>query len=210
ADARDRAALRVTGADARVAGDADAMPLPDGLAEAVRGSAGVRDVTTFQIEYGIPLPAGTGRSPETRSTPLIGVEPESYHRIARRTGFGAFPAGLLKSTGTGGRIDPDRVLPAVASPGVAARLGTEPQDVTAAAGSFKVRIVAVRTATPALPGGDFLLVNGADLTNRADTALLASGPSVDGDALRRAVAAKSPDFSVVLRAERRALYVDSP
>ncbi|QGZ48974.1 FtsX-like permease family protein [Streptomyces sp. QHH-9511] len=210
ADARDRAALRETGADARVVGNAEAMPLPAGLARAVRGAAGVRDVTTFQVEYGIPLPVGTGRAAETRGVPLIGVEPESYERIARRTGFGPFAASLLKSTGTGGRIDPERVLPAVASPGVAARLGTEPQEIAAAAGTFKVRIVAVRTATPALSGADFLLVNGADLTNRADTALLASGPSLDGGALRKAVAAKSPDFSVALRTERRAAYVDSP
>ncbi|MFF8604621.1 ABC transporter permease [Streptomyces sp. NPDC015346] len=212
ADARDRAALLEIGADARVVGNAEGSPLPAGLARAVSGTAGVRDVTTFQVEYGTPLPVGTGRAPERRTVPLIGVEPESYERIARRTGFGPFPATLLKSTGTGtgGRIDPDRVLPAIASPRVAARLGTEPQAVVAAAGTFKVRIVAVRAATPALPGSDFLLVNGADLTDRADTALLASGPSLDGGALRRAVAATAPDFSVALRTERRAAYVDSP
>ncbi|MFD9036258.1 FtsX-like permease family protein [Streptomyces sp. NPDC059567] len=210
ADARDRAALLETGADARVTGNTDGMPLTDGLATAVRGSAGVRDVAAVQIEYGLLLPAGTGRTQEARSAALVGVEPESYTRLARQTGFGPFPAGLLKSTGTGGRIDHDRILPAIASPAVAARLGGEPQSVTAAAGEFKVRIMAVRAATPALPGGDFLLVNAADLTNRTDTALLASGPSVDGKALRAVVAAKSPNFSVVLRTERRATYVDSP
>lgn len=210
ADARDRAALLETGADARVTGKADGAPLPAGLATAVRGSAGVRDVAAIQIEYGLLLPVGTGRTTEARSAPLVGVEPESYTRLARQTGFGPFPAGLLKSTGTGGRIDHQRILPAIASPAVAARLGSEPQSVTAAAGEFKVRIVAVRAVTPALPGGDFLLVNAADLTNRADTTLLASGPAVDGRALRATVAAKSPDFSVVLRTERRATYVDSP
>jgi putative ABC transport system permease protein len=244
ADARDRAALLETGADARVTGSADGVPLPTGLATAVRGTAGVRDVTAVQIEYGLLLPAGAGGSAEAgsggaaeagarsapggsaeagarsapggtaeaevRSAPLVGVEPESYTRLARQTGFGPFPAGLLKSTGTGGRIDHQRVLPAIASPAVAARLGGEPQSVTAAAGEFKVRVVAVRSATPALPGRDFLLVNAADLTHRADTALLVSGPAVDGRALRATVAAKSPDLPVVLRSERRATYVDSP
>ncbi|MFF9910327.1 FtsX-like permease family protein [Streptomyces sp. NPDC013457] len=211
ADARDRAALLETGADARVTGDADAVPLPDGLAEAVRGTAGVKDVATVQVEYGVTLPTtGTGPATELRSAPLVGVEPESYTRLAARTGFGPFPAELLKSTGTGGEDDPERVLPAIASPAVAERLGPEPQGITAAAGSFKVRIVGVRTATPALPEQDFLLVNAADLTNRADTVLLASGPSVSGDALRDVVTAASRDFSVVLRTEQRAAYVDSP
>ncbi|MCT4352623.1 ABC transporter permease [Streptomyces sp. Je 1-79] len=210
ADARDRAALLETGADARVTGNADAVPLPDGLAKAVRGTAGVNDVATVQVEYGVALPVGTGRQPKLRTTPLVGVEPESYTRLAGRTGFGPFPAELLRSTGTGGKVDPERVLPAIASPAVAARLGTEPQDVVATAGRFTVRIVGVRDTTPVLPAEDFLLVNAADLTHRADTVLLASGPSVDGDALRAVVAAKSPDFSVGLRSERRAAYVDSP
>ncbi|WP_137994687.1 FtsX-like permease family protein [Streptomyces vilmorinianum] len=210
ADARDRAALLETGADARVSGNADAVKLPDGMAAAVRETAGVRDVAPVQVEYGIALPTGTGLAPELRTSALVGVEPESYTRLARQTGFGPFPADLLKSTGTGGRVDYNRVLPAIASPEVAERLGTEPQDVVAAAGEFKVRIVAVRSSTPALPGADFLLVNAADLTHRADTVLLASGPSVDGEALRSAVAKKSPDFSVVLRTEQRAAYVDSP
>ncbi|MFD0143172.1 MULTISPECIES: FtsX-like permease family protein [unclassified Streptomyces] len=211
ADARDRAALLETGADARVMGDADAAPLPDGLAKAVRGTPGVKDVATVQVEYGVTLPTtGTGPATELRTAPLVGVEPESYARLAARTGFGPFPAELLKSTGTGGKDDSERVLPAIASPAVAERLGPEPQGITSAAGSFRVRIVGVRSATPALPEQDFLLVNGADLTHRADTVLLASGPSVPGDALRDVVAAASRDFSVVLRTERRAAYVDSP
>ncbi|MFE7805964.1 FtsX-like permease family protein [Streptomyces sp. NPDC057430] len=211
ADARDRAALLETGADARVTGDADAVPLPDGLARAVRGTAGVEDVATVQVEYNVTLPTtGTGPATELRSAPLVGVEPESYARLTTRTGLGPFRAELLRSTGTGGKDDSERVLPAIASPAVAARLGTEPMGITSAAGSFRVRIVGVRSATPALPERDFLLVNAADLTHRADTVLLASGPSVSGDALREVVAAASRDFSVVLRTEQRAAYVDSP
>ncbi|MFD7326131.1 FtsX-like permease family protein [Streptomyces sp. NPDC059875] len=211
ADARDRAALLETGADARVAGDADAAPLPDGLVKAVRGTAGVTDVATVQVEYGVELPAGTGRRADLRTTPLVGVEPESYTRLAGRTGFGPFPARLLKSTGSGGdTADPKRVLPAIASPAVAERLGTQPQDMAAAGGRFKVRIVGVRAATPALPDEDFLLVNAADLTQRADTVLLASGPSMNGKAMRAAVAKTAPNFSVALRSELRATYVDSP
>ncbi|MGW7430226.1 FtsX-like permease family protein [Streptomyces sp. NPDC054861] len=210
ADARDRAALLETGADARVAGPVEAAPVPAGLARKVRGVPGVRDVAPVQVEYGVALPAGTGRSPQTLSTPMVGVEPGSYTRLARQTGFGPFPADLLRSTGTGGRVDHQRVLPAVASPGVAERLGTQPRDLVTAAGEFKVRVVAVRATTPALTGADFLLVNAADLTRRADTALLVTGASVDSAALRATVAAEPGGLDVRLRAERRGAYVDSP
>ncbi|MEU4268427.1 FtsX-like permease family protein [Streptomyces sp. NPDC026092] len=207
ADARDRAALLETGADARVTGNADLVPLTDGLTTAVRGTAGVTDMTTAQVEYGVELPSGTGLSPELRTTALVGVDPESYNRLAGRTGFGPFPPGLLKSSGKAGGKP---VLPAIASPAVAERLGTEPRDLVAAAGEFAVRVVAVRTSTPALPEQDFLLVNSADLPRGEDTVVLASGPALDAAALRKAVAANSKDFAVVLRAERRAAYVDSP
>ncbi|MEU9998615.1 FtsX-like permease family protein [Streptomyces sp. NPDC050848] len=214
-EARDRAALLETGADARVTGNADLVPLTDGLRTAVRRTAGVTDMTAAQVEYGVALPDGTGRRPELETTALVGVDPESYTRLAGRTGFGPFPPGLLKSTGTGGTSTGTAaggkpVLPAIASPAVAERLGTEPRELDAAAGEFAVRVVAVRTGTPALPEQDFLLVNGADLPRGEDTVLLASGPALDGAALRKAVAADSPDFAVVLRAERRAAYVDSP
>ncbi|MDX2558913.1 ABC transporter permease [Streptomyces sp. TX20-6-3] len=212
ADARDRAALLATGADARIDGSVEWTPLPAGLTDAVRGTAGVRDVTPLQIEYGVSLPSPGNTSAQPMSSALVGVEPDSYTRQARRTGFGAFPAALLASTGKGGEeaaADTERVLPAVASPSVAARLGGAPQEIVSAAGVFRVRIVAVRSTTPALQGADFLLVNAADLTHRANTALLVTGPR-DGAALRAVVKAKSDALLVSMRTEERAGYVDSP
>lgn len=146
------------------------------------------------------------------SSALVGVEPGSYTRLAQRTGFGPFPAALLASTGKGGKevaADTERVLPAIASPSVAERLGGEPQEVVTAAGVFRVKVVAVRSNTPALSGADFLLVNGADLTHRANTALLVTGPE-EGAALRATVKARSDDLLVSTRTEERAGYVDSP
>ncbi|MGW6967077.1 FtsX-like permease family protein [Streptomyces zaomyceticus] len=212
ADARDRAALLATGADARIDGTVEWTPLPAGLTEAVRGTAGVRDVAPLQIEYGVSLPSPHSTSAQPMSSALVGVEPDSYTRLARRTGFGPFPAALLASTGKGGKevaADTERVLPAIASPSVAERLGGEPQEVVTAAGVFRVKVVAVRSNTPALSGADFLLVNGADLTHRANTALLVTGPE-GGAALRAAVRAKSDDLLVSMRTEERAGYVDSP
>ncbi|MFF8836690.1 FtsX-like permease family protein [Streptomyces sp. NPDC015130] len=217
AHARDRAALLATGADARVDGSVEWTPLPPGLTETVRGLPGVRDLAPVQIEYGVSLPSYQGTSASPMSAPLVGVEPGSYTRLADRTDFGPFPAKLLASTGRGGKdavADTDRVLPAIASPAVAERLGSEPLEVVAAAGVFKVKVVAVRSTTPALVGADFLLVNAADLTHPQPTALLVTGGSadgrMDGAALRAAVSAKSHDFTVTLRTELRSTYVDSP
>ncbi|GGR36531.1 membrane protein [Streptomyces cinereoruber] len=212
ADARDRAALLSTGGDARIDGSVEWTPLPAGLTETVRGTAGVRDLAAVQIEYGVALPSHEGTIARPMSAPLVGVEPASYTRLAERTGFGPFPAELLASTGKGGEAataDTGRVLPAIASPSVAERLGREPLEVVAAAGTFRVKVVGVRAATPAVRGEDFLLVNGADLTRRAATALLVTGP-VDGTALRSAVTARTDAFRVTLRSEERAGYVDSP
>ncbi|MCX4980953.1 FtsX-like permease family protein [Streptomyces sp. NBC_00572] len=212
ADARDRAALLATGADARIDGSVEWTPLPAGLTEAVRDTAGVRDIAPLQIEYGVSLPSSQGASAPPMSSALVGVEPDSYTRLARRTGFGPFPAALLASTGKGGKevaADTERVLPAIASPSVAERLGGSPQEIVTAAGVFRVKVVAVRTATPALQGADFLLVNAADLTHRTNTALLVTGPK-DGAALRALVKAKSDALLVTMRTEERATYVDSP
>ncbi|WP_426405296.1 ABC transporter permease [Streptomyces sp. R-07] len=222
ADARDRAALLATGADARIGSPIEWTPLPAGLTESVRGLKGVRDVAAVQSEYGVSLPSTQGTAVQPMSAALVGVEPASYTRLAQRTGFGPFPAGLLASTGRGGEdavADTERVLPAIASPSVAERLGKGPMDIIAAAGVFRVKVVAVRSTTPALDDADFLLVNGADLTHRADTSLLVTGP-VDGAALRAVVKAKSAQAKsargkssslvVKLRSEERATYVDSP
>ncbi|MFI6417880.1 FtsX-like permease family protein [Streptomyces sp. NPDC050842] len=217
ADARDRAALLATGADARVDGSVEWTPLPPGLTEAVRDTAGVRDVAPIQVEYGVAIPSFQGTAAQPMSGPLVGVEPGSYTRLADRTGFGPFPAKLLASTGKGGKdavADTERVLPAIASPAIAERLGSEPLEIVAAAGVFRVKVVAVRSTTPALSGEDFLLVNAADLTHPQPTALLVTGSSaegaLDGAGLRATVTAKSDDFAVTLRTELRSTYVDSP
>ncbi|GGY30718.1 membrane protein [Streptomyces omiyaensis] len=211
ADARDRAALLSTGADARIEGRTEGVPLPAGLTEAVRGTRGVREALPVQIEYGVALPSPVATD-QPMSAPLVAVDPAAYSRLARRTDNGAFPAELLASTGKGGRDavgDTERVLPALASPGVAARLGDRPMKLNAAAGAFHVRVVAVRTSTPAVRGADFLVVNAADITNLRQTAVLVTG-AADGPALRAAVEAKSKEFAVTTGAEVHGSYVDSP
>ncbi|MER5540130.1 ABC transporter permease [Streptomyces mirabilis] len=203
-DARDRAALLATGADARIAGPGEVTPLPAGVAGAVRKVPGVRAVTAVRIERTAELTSGGAGAKEGLT--LIGVEPVSYARLARQTGLGAFPAEVLQPKGaeTGG------VLNAVASPGLAERLGRAPRRITSLAGDITVRIAAVRPRTPAAPGADFLLVDAAGLTHSDPTTLLATGAALDAPALRTAVRGAGKGLTVTLRGEERAALSDAP
>lgn len=224
--ARERAAVMATGADARISLVGSSPVLPEGLAAAVRKSPGVGEVTAIRVEYGVPLPSGSRGFQSSLGVTMIGVDPQVYARLARQTGLGEFSADALKSVGGGGVRDggPDRsrVLPAIVSPAVAERLGPQPRDIQSAAGDFKVRVAEIHRNTPASPGNDYLLVNAADLTQRAPTTLLVSGAKLDGAALRRTVAGfgatagsavgETPEtaFTVQLRTEERKRFVNTP
>jgi putative ABC transport system permease protein len=210
ADARDRAALLATGADARVSSPGDTVPLPKGAARAVADVPGVQDVTAVQIEHALTLPA---RDQADRSAPLavslVGADPGAYARVARGLGLGAFPADALRTAPAGGSGG-EPVLHAVASPGVAEELGKGTHRIDSIAGAFTVRIAAVRSRTPAVSSAEFLVVDGSQLTYRAPTALLATGAGIDGKALRAAVQGMDDDLTVRLRTEARAAFTDSP
>ncbi|MFI6372746.1 ABC transporter permease [Streptomyces sp. NPDC050546] len=197
ADARDRAALLETGADALVT-TTDGTPLPAELARAVREVQGVRQVTSTGIQF-----ASEDASDETRSLAVVGVEPDSYAELAREMGLGAFAADRL---GSGGGV-----LDAVASPSVAERLGRAPRRIVTDGGPVTIRITAVSPRTPAVPEGEFLLVDAAALRDfGGPTVLLAAGAGLDAKALRAAVRGAGSKLTVTLRAERRAALSDSP
>lgn len=206
-DARDRAALLATGADARIAGPGEVTSLPAGVAGAVGKVAGVRAVTAVRIERTAELTSGGAGAKEGLT--LIGVDPVSYARLARQTDLGAFPADVLKPKGTKG-AGTGRVLNAVASPGLAERLGRAPRRITSLAGDITVRIAAVRSRTPAAPGADFLLVDAAGLTHSEPTTLLATGAALDAPALRTAVRGAGKGLTVTSRGEERAALADAP
>lgn len=197
ADARDRAALLETGADARI-DTTDGAPLPTGLARAVRGVAGVRQVTAVGVGS-----ASERASEDKRSLLVVGVEPGSYAGLAREVGLGGFPPERMGMRGG--------VLDAVASPGVAARLGRAPRSIGTDGGAVTVRITAVRPRTPAVPDGDFLLVDRTGLKGSGGpTTLLAAGAGLDAKALRAAVRGAGSGLAVTLRAEERAALSGSP
>ncbi|MEU0832750.1 FtsX-like permease family protein [Streptomyces sp. NPDC005969] len=212
AGARDDAAVLATGADARISGEGDEIPLPDQLVRDVRKARGVREVTPVQIEYSVTLPSS--RLGTDAKTALIGVDPGTYARLARATGLGPFPADRLKATGAapvkGTPPSEDRVLPVLASPTVAEQLGERPRDIKSLAGNFKVQVVGTVPRTPAVDNGDFLIVDAASLTQRQTTTLLVTGDSLDTKALRAATHRAGSTYFVVLRSEERAAFVDTP
>ncbi|CAL9533159.1 ABC transporter permease [Streptomyces sp. enrichment culture] len=234
ADARDRTALLAVGADARVE---SLHVLPADLADRVRRTAGVEDVTVAGVSHYARPQDGWD------VVPVVAVDPAPYAAHTRRTDMGAFdarvlrapgaPSGASASPGTGGGSgtgagdgDDDRAgsapltdapaasaadpLPAVASPKVAKRFGTRPFPVRMEDRSIvTLRIVEVRDRTPAVVGDQFLVVDRSGLSARAarPTTLLVTGDALDPAALRRTA---GDDTLVQIRAEERAGYVDSP
>ncbi|MFI8435668.1 FtsX-like permease family protein [Streptomyces sp. NPDC079020] len=215
-DARDDAALTAVGADARITGPDGPLPLPDGLAGQVRKVGGVDDVAAVQIEFGVVLPVAPGDGGQKRTAALLGVDPRSYARLARATGLESFPADRLKATGSAAPVpegtvpSQDRVLPVIASPSVAERLGKRAHSIDALAGNFKVKVVGVQPLTSAVPNTDFMIVNSASLTARQTTALFVTGSQPDAEELRAAARDAGEDLVVRLRSEEREAYVDSP
>ncbi|MFD7956286.1 FtsX-like permease family protein [Streptomyces ardesiacus] len=201
ADARDRAAVLTVGADARVEA---ANALPSGLSDRVGRVPGVREVTEAAVDW-------LARTPDGRqSVPLAAVDPSDYAALAARTDLGAFPGGrLARPDGAEGGSE-DAVLPALASPAVAERLGDGAFPLRLADGTFAtLKIVLVRERTPAVYGDEFLVVDRAGLPARSvrPSVLLLTGDHMDAGALRRAADGAG---SVRLRSEARDRYVDSP
>ncbi|MFD4058727.1 ABC transporter permease, partial [Streptomyces californicus] len=231
-DARDDAALASVGADARISGRSERTTLPEDLVRTVSGLDGVRNAAPVRVEYGIALPepasdaaaadgdggTGTGSGTEagaatdSRTAALVGVDPASYARAARAAGLPDFPAGRLRPSGAAARTagdGSDRVLPVIASPGVAARLGKEPRALKTLSGDFTVRVVGTTERAAAVSPTDFLIVDSRSLEQGAPTTLLLTG-TPDPGKLRAAVAGGGEKYAVQLRSEERARYVDTP
>ncbi|WP_431948672.1 ABC transporter permease [Actinacidiphila sp. bgisy167] len=197
---RDHAAMRAVGADARI----DSVNvLPAGLAERVRKVRGVRHITSVRVETGLStVPAGTSYS-------LVIVDPVAYGELVSATGLGApFPARAL----AGGD---DGVLPAVVSPRLATEFRRADATVLAYAGATKVRAVAVQDETPAVSGGEFVIVSAPAMARaHADkpaalldpTTLFATGPTLDGRGLSALARQKDAGLTVALRAQERARF----
>ncbi|MGA5294508.1 ABC transporter permease [Streptomyces koyangensis] len=202
-DARDRAALLATGADARV--ERSRAPLPDGLADRVAAVDGVERTTAVHLDYSLALPDGT-------TVALAVVEPDGYARLTRETGLGAFDAKVLRETppGPAATKDSGPVLSAVASPRTAELLGEERHRWGGPLGSFTLQVSEVRDTTPALPDQEFLVIDGAELPKALPTLVLATGSALDTAALKKATEAGGSHTELTLRSTERAAFTDSP
>ncbi|MEU6112418.1 ABC transporter permease [Streptomyces albidoflavus] len=202
-DARDRAALLATGADARV--ERSRAPLPDGFADRVAAVDGVERTTAVHLDYSLALPDGT-------TVALAVVEPDGYARLTRETGLGAFDAKVLRETppGPAATKDSGPVLSAVASPKTAALLGEERHRWGGPLGSFTLQVSEVRDTTPALPDQEFLVIDGAELPKALPTLVLATGSGLDTAALKKATEAGGSHTELTLRTAERAAFTDSP
>ncbi|MEV8015169.1 FtsX-like permease family protein [Streptomyces sp. NPDC086554] len=200
ADARDRTALLEVGADVRV--DRGDGTLPASLAAEIRRTPGIGDVTSVHIDWYLRLP-------DQSTAPLVAVDPAAYSRLTRSTGLG--PVGEAELAAGG---DPRAVLPAVASPEVARRLGKGPHSFRTPTGSFRAAVGAVRDSTPALPSGSaFLLIDRRHLERPPSTALLATGAPgqrIDAAALARSARAAGDGLEAHFRTAERAELTDSP
>ncbi|MFE9723571.1 ABC transporter permease [Streptomyces sp. NPDC005794] len=204
-DARDGAALRAVGADARISGEGGPAPVSDGLIRQVRAVDGVDDVAPVHIEYGTEVAASEDGGPGTRRATLLGVEPQSYARLARSTGLPAFPTASLRSGPGQGEA-----LPAIVSPALAERLGKRPHTVRSQAGDITVRVAGVLSRTSAVSDAEFLVVDVKGLPLPDPTTLLVSGSSLDGQRLRATARDAGPGFGVRWRPAERARFVDTP
>ncbi|MFE3151939.1 FtsX-like permease family protein [Streptomyces sp. NPDC059218] len=205
-DARDRAALLTVGADARISGLLDTAPLPARLVREVRAADGVRQVAAVQVMSEVPMPPDADGTGSMKNTVVLGVDPDTYAGLARTANLGAFPADRLRAgKGEAGSV----VVPVIASPSTAARLGDGPRDLTTPGGDLRVRVAGIVPRTAAVPDHDFLLVDTAALTRQRTTTLLVAGDP-DPKALRATVRQAGGGISVRLRAEERAVFVDTP
>ncbi|MYT71226.1 MULTISPECIES: FtsX-like permease family protein [unclassified Streptomyces] len=194
-DARDRAAVLATGADARADALGSGARLAPGAERTVAALPGVDAVTAVAADR-------DARAGDATFT-AVAVPADAYARLARSTGLGGFaPDELGTRSGAVG---------AVASPQLARRLGTGPQEIEVFGRTVTVRVAAVRTTTPAVPAGAFLVLDQRRLPARAGvTSLLVTGAPADAQALERAArAGSSTPVRAVLRSDVRAQYASS-
>ncbi|MYY12963.1 ABC transporter permease [Streptomyces sp. SID4919] len=163
---------------------------------------------------------GAGATGPDLRVPLAVVDAKAYARLSERVGVGAFPPSVLTGEdgdGSGGSGDGEgsgdgdgdgRVVPALAAPATAARLGDKPVTLLVDGERIKVRVAAVRASTPAVQAAGFLVVDARALGGPLrPTTLLLTGDRLDREPLAKAAG----DETVVhLRTEERARHADSP
>ncbi|MGH3153674.1 MAG: FtsX-like permease family protein, partial [Streptosporangiaceae bacterium] len=191
------ASWQATGADAVVDDPAGVNAGAQRAIAAVPGVQHVAAVTTLQGAL------GSGAAVE-----VIVVNPASYAALIASTPWPPFPAAALTPPAARGAP-----IPVIASATVA--IGFRAGQVRlpgSVSGALDVRVAAVMTGTPALPGQDQFLVLPSWAVRSAPppSLLLVTGAHLSQRALIAAVHARLPDALIAFRSTALAALADSP
>lgn len=191
-----RASWQQAGADAVISDPATVSPA---LERAVAGVPGVRQVVAAGV--------ATANTPDGRQFYVLAVDPGQYDRLLAGAPVPQPPAAFAAEHRAG-------AVPGLASPSLAARLGTRPVEMLIAAQSVRARVVGQAPAESVVDGltAGYLVLPRQALGTSApltDT-LLISGPGMNQAAVAAAVTRLAPAATVVFRSRLLASLEDAP
>jgi putative ABC transport system permease protein len=136
------------------------------------------------------------------STGVIIVNPAQYAALVADTPWPAFPARLLAPPRAGQR---EATVPVIASPNVAARIRGGSRQLAFDGSQLTLRVAAIASSTPALPGGGSFVMLPAWVRSRlvggaAPNTMLLVGAHIDIRSLGALVAHALPGGQIVSRA----------
>jgi putative ABC transport system permease protein len=145
------------------------------------------------------------------STGVVIASPGQYAALVADTPWPAFPARLLArpaGSGTG-------AIPVIASPSVGARIRAGSDQLAFASSELTLRVAAVASSTPALPGGGAFIIMPSWVSARlaastAPNTMLLTGPDINVRDLRAVVARTQPGGQLISRADVLAVAANSP
>jgi putative ABC transport system permease protein len=202
---QEAASWQQVGADAVVAAGGSQISIGPAAQAAIAAAPGVRRAAAVYV-----LPPGSldqgdlliGSGGGVQAGVVI-ADPARYAALVADTPWPAFPARALAPPARGGAAA--GVVPVIASPGVAAAMGTGPRQLAFASSQLTVRVAATAGSTPALPGGGNFLIMPSWASPRlaastAPDAMLLTGAAINVRELRAVVARLLPGGQVVSRA----------
>jgi putative ABC transport system permease protein len=181
---------------------------------AQRAIAAVPGVTHSEAVYAVapgdPLAAnllvGSGSA---ISTGVLVVNPARYAALVAATPFPAFPGHLLASAGPAGAA-----VPVIATPKIAAAIRAGNRQLGFAGSLLTLRLAGTTMATPALPGGPFVILPSWVVprlkVGAAPNIELVTGPRLNSGDLTRALRRTLPDSEMALRQTALAAETGSP
>ena len=203
------ASWQQTGADAVVRTKGAQQVVPPAAQRAIAAVPGVTHAeAVYAVAPGDPLAAnllvGSGGA---ISTGVLVVNPAQYAALVAATPFPAFPGHLLVRPGT--------TVPVVATPEVAAAIRRGNHQLGFAGNLLTVRLAAIATQTPALPGGGPFVILPSWVVPRLKAGAtpnieLVIGPRLNSADLARTVRRTLPGSELVLRQTALAALTGSP